>query len=69
MRLRHLKFETIDDDSSTRRLSIIITGNKPEIMINETKDFPDGANETVQISCFETEALYKALHEIFSAKT
>jgi hypothetical protein len=68
MRLRTIKFETLNDDASTRKLSIIITGDKPEMMINETNDFPDGTNETVQISRFETEFLYKALHEIFSAK-
>lgn len=68
MRFRKIQFETLSDDSSSRRLSIIITGNKPELMINETNDFPDGTNETVQVSHFETEALYKALHEIFSAK-
>ena len=68
MRLRTIKFETLNDDSSTRRLTIMIAGNKPEIMITATSDDSDGLNEAVQISCFETEVLYKALHEIFSAK-
>ena len=64
-----MNFETLNDDLSTHMVSIIISGDKPELMINEMITNTDGSNfETVQVSQDQTHALYLALHNIYSAK-
>jgi hypothetical protein len=69
MKMKRMNFETLNDDLSTHILSIIISGDKPELMINEMVTNADGSNsETVQISQDSTYALYLALHKIYSAK-
>lgn len=66
--MKRMNFETLNDDLSTHILSIIISGDKPELMINEMVTNTDGPNsETVQISQDSTYALYLALHKIYSA--
>jgi hypothetical protein len=70
MKMKRMNFETLNDDLSTHMVSIIISGDKPKLMINEMVTNADGSNsETVQVSQNQTHALYLALHEIFSAKT
>ena len=70
MKMKRMNFETLNDDLSTHMVSIIISGDKPELMINEMVTNADGSNsETVQVLQDQTHALYLALHEIFSAKT
>jgi hypothetical protein len=64
-----MNFETLNDDLSTHILSIIISGDKPELMINEMVTHADGSNsETVQVSQDQTHALYLALHNIYLVK-
>jgi hypothetical protein len=69
MKMKRMNFETLNDNLSTHTLSIIISGNKPELMINETtKDSDEDNCETVQVSQDATHALYLALHSIYLAK-
>ena len=69
MKIKRMNFETLNDDLSTHTLSIIIQGDKPELMINENFTNNDESNsETVQVSRDQTHALYLALHNIYSAK-
>jgi hypothetical protein len=69
MKIKSMNFETLNDDHSTHSVSIIISGNKPELMINETtKNSGEDNCETVHVSQDPTHALYLALHSIYSAK-
>ena len=69
MKMKRMNFETLNDDLSTHIVSIIISGDKPELMINEMVTNADGSNsETVQVSQDQTHALYLVLHKIYSAK-
>ena len=65
MRFQQMDFEIIRTDGKDHKVSIIIAGVKPELMINERvgDDF-----ETVQVHFEATHALYLALHKIYSAK-
>ena len=69
MKMKRMNFETLNDDLSTHILSIIISGDKPGLMINEMVTHDDCSNsETVQVYPDATHALYLALHKIYSAK-
>jgi hypothetical protein len=69
MKMKRMNFETLNDDLSTHIVSIIISGDKPELMINEMVTNADGFNsETVQVSQDQTHALYLVLHNIYLAK-
>jgi hypothetical protein len=65
MKFQQMDFEIIRTDGQDHKVSIIIAGVKPELMINERvgDDF-----ETVQVHFEATHALYLALHKIYSAK-
>jgi len=65
MRFQQIQFNSIKNDEKEHTVSIIISGDKPELMINERlgDEF-----ETVQVHSDATHALYLALHKIYSAK-
>jgi hypothetical protein len=65
MKFQQMDFEIIRTDGQDHKVSIIIAGAKPELMINERlgDEF-----ETVQVHFEATHALYLALHKIYSAK-
>lgn len=56
----------MQDDGQEHKVSIIIAGVNPELMINEHQG---DDSETVQVHSMATHALYKALHKIYLAKT
>jgi hypothetical protein len=69
MKMKRMNFEILNDDLSTHILSIIISGDKPELMINEMVTNANESNsETVQVSQDQTYALYLSLHKIYSVK-
>jgi hypothetical protein len=65
MRFQQIDFQQTKNDGQEHKVSIIISGDKPELMINERlgDEF-----ETVQVHREATHALYLALHKIYSAK-
>lgn len=65
MRFQQMDFHLVRTDGQDHKVSIIIAGVKPELMINERvgDEF-----ETVQVHSEATHALYLALHKIYSAK-
>ena len=65
MIFEEIDFRFIDDNGSFSKLSIVISGDKPELMISE---FIVDKLEIVQINVEATHALYLALHKIYSAK-
>jgi hypothetical protein len=73
MIFKKIDYETILDMFSYK-ISIIISGETPELMIAEICNYSEDHDEdedeinTVQVSSEATEALYLALHKIYSAK-
>ena len=65
MRFQQIDFQSIKNDGREHKVSIIISGDKPELMINERQG---DEFETVQVHPDATHALYLALHKIYSAK-
>ena len=72
MNVKKIVFENFDtDDYGFHRVSILITGKKPALMINETSKHNDGEGEqceTIQLTSAATVALYEELHKIYSSK-
>lgn len=66
MRFQKIDFSHMQDDGQEHKVSIIIAGVNPELMINEHQG---DDSETVQVHSMATHALYKALHKIYLAKT
>lgn len=66
MRFQQMDFHLTRTDGQDHKVSIIIAGKKPELMINERlgDEF-----ETVQVHFEATHALYLALHKIYLEKT
>jgi hypothetical protein len=65
MRFEKMDFQYRERDGKGHKVSIIISGDIPELMINERNGFEV---ETVQVHSEATHALYLALHKIYSAK-
>jgi hypothetical protein len=65
MRFQQIEFHSIKNDGQEHKVSIIVAGAKPELIINERlgDEF-----ETVQVHAEATHALYLALHKIYSVK-
>lgn len=65
MRFQQMDFHLIRTDGKEHKVSIIVAGAKPELIINERQG---DEFETVQVHSEATHALYLALHKIYSAK-
>lgn len=65
MKFKKIDFSHTQDDGQEHKVSIIIVGFKPELLINEHRG---NDRETVQVHPEATHALYLALHAIYSAK-
>jgi hypothetical protein len=65
MRFQEIEFHSIKNDGRGHKVSIIVAGAKPELIINERQG---DEFETVQVHAEATHALYLALHKIYSAK-
>lgn len=66
MIFQQIDFQSTRDDGQEHKVSIIIAGDKPELMINERNGFEF---ETVQVHTEATHALYLALHKIYSSQS
>jgi hypothetical protein len=60
-----MDFHLIRTDGKEHKVSIIVAGAKPELIINERQG---DEFETVQVHAEATHALYLSLHKIYSAK-
>jgi hypothetical protein len=66
MRFEQMDFQYRKNDGVGHKVSIIISGDKPSLMINEKHGFE---METVQVHAEATHALYLALHKIYSSES
>ena len=66
MRFQQMDFHLIRTDGKEHKVSIIVAGAKPELIINESQG---DEFETVQVHAEATHALYLALQKIYSAKS